>query len=342
MVLKPERAAAWDGASHRSPEANPEAAMPYKTILVPTEPHDLMTSTLETALLLAQRVESYVEGFELRPALRSEGAARPYKTILVPTEPHDLMTSTVETALLLAQRFESYVEGFALRPAIDNFVAMDPISGMAMATVKQRDAEAATQAQELFEGFMQNHQVPRSLEAKAAFAWNWFDAAPDGDDVVGSYGRVFDALVLGRPSDDPQGPRMLTLEAGLFESGRPVLIAPPTPPKQLGENVLIAWNCSTEQARTTAFAMPLLRRAQKVTVLTVEGATVPGPTGAQMARSLKLNGIPAESIALKGERGRNAGDVILTRARELGCDLLIKGAYTQSRIRQMIFGGTTP
>jgi nucleotide-binding universal stress UspA family protein len=134
---------------------------------------------------------------------------------------------------------------------------------------------------------------------------------------------------------------MLTLEAGLFESGRPVLIAPPTPPKQLGENVLIAWNCSTEQARTTAFAMPLLRRAQKVTVLTVEGATVPGPTGAQMARSLKLNGIPAESIALKGERGRNAGDVILARARELGCDLLIKGAYTQSRIRQMIFGGTT-
>jgi len=25
----------------------------------------------------------------------------------------------------------------------------------------------------------------------------------------------------------------------------------------------------------------------------------------------------------------------------LGCDLLIKGAYTQSRMRQFIFGGTT-
>jgi nucleotide-binding universal stress UspA family protein len=212
---------------------------------------------------------------------------------------------------------------------------------MAMATVKQRDAEAATQAQQLFEGFMQSRQVARSLEAKPALTWNWFDTAPDGDDVVGSYGRVFDAIVLGRPSDDPQGPRMLTLEAGLFESGRPVLIAPPTPPRQLGENVLIAWNCSTEQARTTAFAMPLLRRAQKVTVLTVEGATVPGPTGAQMARALKLNGIPTDAMTLKAERGRNAGDVILTRARELGCDLLVKGAYTQSRIRQMIFGGTT-
>jgi len=151
---------------------------------------------------------------------------------------------------------------------------------------------------------------------------------------------VFDVLVLGRPGDDPQGPRMMTLEAGLFESGRPVLIAPPTPPRTLGENVMIAWNCSTEQARTTAFAMPLLRHAKKVTVLTVEGATVPGPSGAQMARSLQLNGIPTEALTLKPER-RSAGEVILARAKELGCDLLIKGAYTQSRLRQMIFGGTT-
>jgi nucleotide-binding universal stress UspA family protein len=87
--------------------------------------------------------------------------------------------------------------------------------------------------------------------------------------------------------------------------------------------------------------MPLLRRAQRVTVLTVEGATVPGPTGTQLARMLKLNGIPTEATTLRAERGRNAGEVILTRARELGCDLVIKGAYTQSRIRQMIFGGTT-
>src|SRR6201993_3766797 len=90
-------------------------------------------------------------------------AAMPYQTILVPTEPHDLMTSTLETALLLARKFDSYVEGFALRPAIDNFVAMDPIRGMAMAPAKQRDAEAATQAQQLFEGFMQSNQVQRSL-----------------------------------------------------------------------------------------------------------------------------------------------------------------------------------
>src|ERR1700685_2820483 len=89
-----------------------------------------------------------------------------------------------------------------------------------------------------------------------------------------------------------------------------------------------------------ADAMPLLRLADRVTICTVEGATVAGPTGEQMARALKLNGIVAETITLKPAK-RGAGETILTKAGELGCDLIIKGAYTQSRLRQMIFGGTT-
>ena len=52
---------------------------------------------------------------------------------------------------------------------------------------------------------------------------------------------------------------MAPLEAALFESGRPVLIAPPEAPKTIGRNVLVSWNGSTEQAHTNAFAMPLLR-----------------------------------------------------------------------------------
>ena len=262
------------------------------------------------------------------------------KTILVPTEPHDLMTATLDCALLLARKFDSYIEGFALRPALDNFVAMDPISGMAMATVKQRDAETATQAHALFTGFMRDHAVTAVDRPAASLSCGWLDQAPDGDDVVGSYGRVFDVIVLGRPSDDPQGPRMITLEAGLFESGRPMLIAPAGAPQKLGETVLIAWNGSTEQARTTAFAMPLLRGATRVIVLSVEGGMVPGPTGAQLARNLQRNGVPAEAVTVHPGK-RTTGETILAQAETLGCDLLIKGAYTQSRLRQMIFGGAT-
>jgi nucleotide-binding universal stress UspA family protein len=217
---------------------------------------------------------------------------------------------------------------------------MDPVSSMAMATVRQHDEEATKQARDIFETFMQSRGIPRQDKTNASLSFGWFDAAPDGDNFVGSYGRVFDVTVLGRPGDEAQSPRMVTLEAALFESGRPVLIAPPAPPPRLGENVLISWNCSTEQARTTAFAMPLLRAASRVTVMTVEGATVPGPTGAQVARYLQRNGIAAEPVTIPAEK-RSAGEVVLAKAAALGCDLVIKGAYTQSRLRQMIFGGVT-
>jgi nucleotide-binding universal stress UspA family protein len=262
------------------------------------------------------------------------------KALLVPTEQHDLMTSTLETALLLARKFDSYIEGFALRPAIDNFAAMDPVSSMAMATVRQHDEDAAKQARGAFESFMEARGIPRSDRSDSSLSFGWFDGAPDGDDFVGSYGRVFDITVLGRPGEDPQSPRMVTLEAALFESGRPILIAPTAPPQRLGENVVVAWNGSTEQARATAFAMPLLRSANRVTVVTVEGGTVPGPTGAQLARYLQRNGIPAEPVTLSPER-RSTGEALLAKADALGCDLLVKGAYTQSRLRQMIFGGMT-
>src|SRR6266849_4291811 len=187
---------------------------------------------------------------------------------------------------------------------------------------------------------MQDHSVPRGSQTKS-LSCDWLEDAPEGDHFVGSHGRVFDVIVLGRPGRDPKGPRMTTLEAGLFESGRPVLIAPPSPRPQMGTNVLIAWNCSTEQARTTAFAMPVLKRASRVVVLTVEGgAAVPGPTGQQLCRYLQLNGVPAKPLTV-GLNGRLTGEAVLAHANALGCDLLIKGAYTQSRLRQFIFGGTT-
>jgi nucleotide-binding universal stress UspA family protein len=131
------------------------------------------------------------------------------------------------------------------------------------------------------------------------------------------------------------------IESGLFESGRPILLSPPSPPSQIATNVLIAWNCSTEQARAIALAMPILQKADRVTVLTVIGGTgVVGPSAEQLIRYLQCNGIVAKSMRVELD-GRNTGEAILASAQSLGCDLLIKGAYTQSRLRQWIFGGAT-
>jgi nucleotide-binding universal stress UspA family protein len=263
-----------------------------------------------------------------------------FKTILVPIEPHDLMNATLETALVLARKFDSYIEGFALRVEFPAVFAIGDVGAVPIPALEQDIAEHEQRSRGLFENFMQAHGVPRAGDAKALSS-GWLGNAHEGDHFVGSHGRVFDVIVLGKPGSDPKGPRMTTLEAALFESGRPVLIAPPSPQPQMGTNVLIAWNCSTEQARLTAFAMPILKRASRVVVLTVEGgAAVPGPTGEQLCRYLQLNGVPAKPLTV-GLGGRLTGEAILAHAKTLGCDLLIKGAYTQSRLRQMIFGGTT-
>jgi nucleotide-binding universal stress UspA family protein len=88
--------------------------------------------------------------------------------------------------------------------------------------------------------------------------------------------------------------------------------------------------------------MPLLQKADRVTVLTVTGGTaVPGPSCEQLIRYLQRNGIVATSLAIRLNEGQSTGEAILATAASQGCDLLIKGAYTQSRLRQMIFGGAT-
>jgi nucleotide-binding universal stress UspA family protein len=263
------------------------------------------------------------------------------KTILVPTEAHDAMRSALSTALALARRFDSYIEGFALRFRVNEFIAVDMAGAIPLETLREESLDEARRARSLFEAFMQENAVPRADPAAAALCYGWRDDAPEGEAFVGSHGRVFDVIVMSRSEANAIGLRDKAIESGLFDSGRPVLIAAPTPPAQIGSNVLVHWNCSTEQARTTAMAMPLLHKAERVTVLHVEGgAAVPGPSAEQAIQYLQRNGIKAVPMTV-GLEGRNTGEAILATAQTLGCDLLIKGAYTQSRLRQMIFGGAT-
>ena len=263
------------------------------------------------------------------------------KTILVPMDNHD-MRSALETALLLGQRNNSYIEGFALRWQLIELVAgIDVMGGIPLDKFKEDVEEEAKKAKQVFEIFMQEHGVPRSTETTESVSFGWLDHAAEGEDFIGNYGRVFDVIVMNR-RDANSGPMHdRAIESGLFESGRPILLSPPSPPSQIATNVLIAWNCSTEQARATALAMPILQKADRVTILTVIGGTgVPGPSAEQLIRYLRCNGVVAESMRVELD-GRSTGEVILASAQSLGCDLLIKGAYTQSRLRQWIFGGAT-
>ena len=261
------------------------------------------------------------------------------KSILVPTEPHDVMASVLETALLVQARFGSYLEGFSLRPAVPDYVPIDMVSGLAWHVDEKADEETRRESHALFSAFMAGKGAPESPGGDGGPGWGWHAKAPAGDTFLASHGRVFDLVILGRPVSGKAQPSMASLEAVLFESGRPLLIAPPTPPASLGETIVISWNRSTETARTVAFAMPFLKEARRVVVLEMEGWGVPGPTGDQLAASLGRSGVSAEVVRVARRRGD--GETILDEAGRLGADLLIKGAYTQSRLRQMIFGGAT-
>lgn len=263
------------------------------------------------------------------------------KTILIPIDQRNSMSAALHTAVLMARRFDSYIEGFALRPRISEFVAVDVGGSFAMDTFAQESIEDAKKARVTFEAFMQEHGVPRSDQTTSGISFGWLDDVPEGEGIVGSYGRAFDLIVLSRPDAASSGRDHRALESGLFDSGRPILLSPPSPPKQIATNVLIAWNGSTEQARAIAFAMPLLQQAERVTVLTIPGgAAVPGPSAEQVTRSLQRNAIPATLLTVALD-GRSTGETILATSVARGCDLLIKGAYTQSRLRQLIFGGAT-
>jgi nucleotide-binding universal stress UspA family protein len=249
----------------------------------------------------------------------------------------------LETTLLVAKRFGSRIVGLNALTA-EYAVVFGGEMGFSISsevdrTLEREGQDRREQGRALFTSFMRQHGVPVGAAAGDGPSAECRDEAGRQNAVVGTLGRVFDLTLLERPAKLASLAEA-TLEDALFESGRPVLMTPPTPLGSVGERVLVAWNGSTETARTVAFAMPFLQRAQSVQVVTVEGGMTPGPSGEDLAQNLSRHGVPVIARHVTA-RDRTPGQVFLDEARAIGADLMVKGAYTQSRLRQMIFGGAT-
>ncbi|MCB2011210.1 MAG: universal stress protein [Geminicoccaceae bacterium] len=268
------------------------------------------------------------------------------RTILAHLEISPGLDAILETSLLVARKFDSYIEGFHMRPGqpdviaagADGFVAAAPdlVAGF------EREAkERAQMAGERFEAFMAKHGLRRASETESGLCADWRIELGGGQAAIGSRGRIFDIVVVGRPLKDHVTPSVAALEAALFDAGRPVMVAPPQPVDSMGRHVVIAWNGSTETARTIGFARPYLHSAEEITVVTVDKGLVPGPTGAELTQNLRRQGLGKVSFVEVPPGNRNVGEAILDETKKVGGDFLIKGAYTQSRFRQMIFGGAT-
>ncbi len=251
------------------------------------------------------------------------------KSLLVPVDSGELIPAVLETARQFGRRFNSTIEGVALRPAFAEIIAPDPIVAMSIPPADWDESQFVRQARATFDAFAaQNPGDP-------TFRWRGGPTVEDG--ALGSLGRLYDVTIIARPGG--KGSRMTAFEAALFDSGRPVLMAPPKAGATLGETVLIHWNCSTETARAISMGLDVLKAARRVHLVTVEGNTVAGPAARDALGHLAAHGISATEKVVAA--GRGPGEAIMAEAKAIGADLILKGAYTQSRLRQMIFGGAT-
>ena len=128
-------------------------------------------------------------------------------------------------------------------------------------------------------------------------------------------------------------------------SGRPILAVPYAGQfETVGRRVLIGWNATREATRAVNDAMPLLAAADVVTVLTIDAREAPDAhgelPGADISLHLARHGVKA-TIERTVSAGVPAGEVLLSRAADLGADLLVIGAYGHSRMRELLLGGAT-
>jgi len=95
-----------------------------------------------------------------------------------------------------------------------------------------------------------------------------------------------------------------------------------------------------EATRALSFAMPLLEKAQKVTLLAADPIEPPEIPAEEGVERLAWYGVSADVVRFD-VRAEEIGAGYLNHASRLGADLLIKGAYARHRLRQMILGGRT-
>lgn len=253
----------------------------------------------------------------------------------------------LEAALIAARRFNSHIVG--LHSLTTEYAVVFggemgfSISSEVDRTLEREGHERRDQARRLFRDFMNGRGVPvGSLpEGYKGPSASWREEDGRQNAVVGMSGRVYDLILVEQP-EKLASIAEATLEDALFESGRPVLMVPKGIGNVMGEVIAVAWNGSTETALTVALGMPFLKQAKQVVIVAVgpQHMPEPGPTGDELAHTLQRYGL---NVSLRTAYGRQKpqGESFMREALNAGADLLLKGAYTQSRIRQMIFGGAT-
>jgi nucleotide-binding universal stress UspA family protein len=271
-----------------------------------------------------------------------------FRSILVPVADAESSGPSLEAAFRLAQAHAAHV--CALHTRIDPALAVPLIGeGLSGAMVEemitqaeQQGLQRAERARRAFDETCARFGLPVVTAPPAAGpSAAWVEVVGREEDEVVTRGRLADLTLLGHPRGEREMPATMTLNSVLLASGRPVLLSPPQG-GAFGSVAAIAWNGSVESSRAVGWALPLLSRAQRVIVLSVseQGHTLPDSPAGDLVTYLGWHGIGAEIVSGHAA-GSQAGPELLRLAQANGADLLVTGAFTHSRLRQLILGGVT-
>lgn len=264
-----------------------------------------------------------------------------YRNILLHLDSLAACQKRIAVALDLGERFGARITGMAPTGNLVLPYAMDmaPPGELLVEWQETLQRQARTVA-DAFEAAARQAGFVR-VETRVA----------EGSDIpaITQGARYTDLVVIGQvdPADSGSGAGQEEMSAGEVVLGcaRPVLVVPYIgAPAGLGKHILIAWNGSREASRAVSDALPLLKKAQRVTVMAVnpeiDERSHDELPGADLAAFLAQHDLKIEVQADRGAQD-DVGEELLSRIADLGCDLLVMGAYGHSRAREWAFGGVT-
>jgi nucleotide-binding universal stress UspA family protein len=160
---------------------------------------------------------------------------------------------------------------------------------------------------------------------------------------LADYSRCADLVVagLGMPDDPDSDSNIVDIEKLVIECGRPVLGIPITiTSDQIGKNVMIAWDGSREASRALHDAVPFLREAASVQVVSVHRDPIAVSSQDEVVAHLRRIGVTA-TIDHQLDLQLPVGDEILSRIDRNDVDLLVAGAFGHSRLLEHVVGGAS-
>ena len=259
------------------------------------------------------------------------------RNILLPFEYIETIPHLLDCAVSLAKKYNSSVSGVAIHQRIDSFIAQEG-SIVFDSLHHDENKEEAIKYKERFIDHI--NTLKKSDSDLSDLKYKWLSEELENQKYLGDLSRVYNVVIISRPYQELQSASLSSIQTILFDGGRPVMLIPMNKQIDIGKEVVISWNCTTESSRAVFAALPILKKAKNVTILTVEKVITDGPSGEQVAELLASHGIDAKPVTISGDE-KKIGDAILDFSKSVDADLIVKGAYTQSRLREIIFGGAT-